>query len=125
MVISLALVKVIIEDGRYIQEGNGKELKVGEHSIMDNATGDRYLREKLTAEELVTVQSSKGKKAGHKILDVIMDFDRRIKNMLNNPDQRLNDEELQALREFSGKTFDQAMGRLEPKLQRDKPEYPF
>lgn len=63
--------------------------------------------------EMVEVQNGKGKLAARKICALVKEIDRRVKNLLGNPDQVLTAEEREVLANFITGTANMATDKLE------------
>lgn len=98
-------------DGDVITLGSGK-------------TVERYQRSELTDNELADIRSSKGKLAARKICSLVKNIDRRVKNLLANPDQSLTDDERKVLANFLIGNVNSATDKLEG-VQAEDSNLPF
>ena len=63
--------------------------------------------------ELAAIRNTKGQLAARKICAMIKEVDRRVKNLLQNPDQSLTDAETELLANFITGTANLATDKLE------------
>ena len=73
----------------------------------------RYDKRSMTDAELSEVKNSKGKLAARKICAIIKNVDKRVKNLLTNPDQMLTKDETEILANFITGTANAATDKLE------------
>jgi len=73
----------------------------------------RYDKRTMTATELETIRNNKGKLAARKICAIIKNVDKRVKNLLTNPDQMLTKDETEILANFITGTANAATDKLE------------
>ena len=73
----------------------------------------RYDKRTMTATELETIRNNKGKLAARKICAIIKNVDKRVKNLLTNPDQKLTKDETEILANFITGTANAATDKLE------------
>ena len=79
----------------------------------------RYDKRSMTDAELSEVKNSKGKLAARKICAIIKNVDKRVKNLLTNPDQMLTKDETEILANFITGTANAATDKLEGVTETD------
>ena len=79
----------------------------------------RYDKRTMTATELETIRNNKGKLAARKICAIIKNVDKRVKNLLTNPDQKLTKDETEILANFITGTANAATDKLEGVTETD------
>ena len=79
----------------------------------------RYDKRTMTATELETIRNNKGKLAARKICAIIKNVDKRVKNLLTNPDQMLTKDETEILANFITGTANAATDKLEGVTETD------
>lgn len=105
----MSKVKANYNDGVY-SDNDGNEVKVITEGTGKNTV--RWIRSELTENELADIQNTKGKLAARKICALAKEIDKRVKNLLNNQDQKLSEAELEMLSNFLGNTTVSAQDKL-------------
>jgi len=103
-------------DGKVVEAKHVITLGTGKDTVRYDTRGhvskDAEGKRQVDA-EMADIQNSKGKLAARKICALVKEVDRRVKNLLGNPDQTLSEDERTILANFITGTANMATDKLE------------
>jgi len=116
----IKLIKATDDNDAHYLDADGNEMEA--KHVITVGTGKntvRYDKRTMSAEELTDTKNAKGKLAARKICAIIKNVDKRVKNLLNNPDQMLTKDETEILANFITGTANAATDKLEGVTETD------